>query len=79
MGYNGYTVNEGENTMFDLPEWLYEHLMKMEKPAMLEVLWEALDHMQAWNGRTQTYCVAMACPDIEVIDGDNGAQYRIGK
>ncbi len=65
--------------MFDIPEWLYEHLMAMEQHDMLEIMCEALDHMQAWNGRTQTYCVATACPDITVLETDEGTKYQIAK
>jgi len=65
--------------MFDISDWLYEHLMTMEQHDMLEVMCDALDNMQAWNGRTATYCIATACPDIEVIETDEGIKYRIGK
>ncbi len=63
--------------MCDFPDWLYEHLMKMEKAQMLEVMVEALDHMQSWNGRSITYCVAMACPDIDIVETETAIQCRI--
>lgn len=36
---------------------LYEILMKLPKKNIINLMFEALDDMQSWNGRTRMFCV----------------------
>ncbi len=40
-----------------MDEKLYNVLMKLPKKNIINLMWEALDAMQAYNGRTRTYCL----------------------
>jgi len=53
--------------------------MTKKQSDMLEIMYEALENMQSWNGRSSAYCLAMACPDIEIIEESEGNKYRIKK
>lgn len=52
-------------------EKLYDFLMELPKRNLINLMWEALDHMQAYNGRSRTACICMAM-DCEEIEKDNG-------
>jgi len=39
---------------------LYELLLKLPKRNLVNIMWEALDEMQAFNGRTRTFCIMSA-------------------
>ena len=45
--------------------------MKLPKQNLINLMWEALDHMQAYNGRSRTTCICMAM-DCEEVEKDNG-------
>jgi len=36
---------------------IYEILLKLPKKNIINLMWEALDHMQAYNCRSRTYCI----------------------
>lgn len=36
---------------------LYELLLKLPKKNLINILWNALDEMQGYNGNTKTYCI----------------------
>jgi hypothetical protein len=39
---------------------LHEMLMRLPRKNLVNLMWDALDHMQAYNGRTPTQCIVMA-------------------
>lgn len=39
---------------------LYEILLKLPKKNLINLMWEALDNMQEYNGRSRTQCIVMA-------------------
>ena len=56
---------------------LYENLMKLPKSNIIALMWAALDEMQAYNGRTRTFCIVEAAGG-EVVEGEDGrTKYRL--
>ena len=41
-------------------EKLYEILEKLPRKNLINLMWEALDYMQGFNGRSRTDCITMA-------------------
>jgi hypothetical protein len=39
---------------------LYDLLLKLPRKNLIHLMWDALDEMQAYNGRSKTHCVATA-------------------
>ena len=39
---------------------LYEFLLKLPRKNLINLMWESLDLMQHWNGRSRTYCITLA-------------------
>lgn len=62
-----------------LPEWLYGYLMKLDKETLLDIMEEALDAMQAYNGRSPTYCIVSAIPNAKIEETDRGYRYQLPK
>ena len=60
-------------------ERLYEILMKLPRANLINLMWAALDEMQAYNGRTRLDCVILAIGDAtECKEKDNGTMsYKI--
>lgn len=54
-----------------MDEKLYDLLTKLPKQNIIHVMWEALDHMQAYNGRSRQACICMAI-DCEEVPKENG-------
>ena len=52
-------------------EKLYELLMKLPKKNLINIMWSALDEMQAYNGRTRMYCImeSIGADITELEDG----------
>lgn len=61
--------------MLDLPDWLYEYLMMLPKDEVIEIMANALDRMQEYNGRTITYCVVSSISGTTCEETDD-AGYR---
>lgn len=49
-------------------EEIYQLLLKLPKQNIINVMWEALDHMQAYNGRSRMYCILEAIGYEQVND-----------
>ncbi len=43
-----------------MDEKLYELLLKLPRKTLIDILWESLDLMQSYNGRSKTYCITMS-------------------
>lgn len=65
--------------MFDMSEWLYEYLMKLSQEQVVEIMYDALDNMEAYNGRSKTYCIVTAIPDATATETDKGYKYTLPK
>jgi len=48
---------------------LYEFLEKLPRAHLINLLWHALDEMQAYNGRSRTWCIMEALGGEEVEEG----------
>jgi hypothetical protein len=48
---------------------------KLSKKKQTEILWEALDYMQEYNGRTKFYCVARAM-GYQNHEGDHKSYFK---
>jgi hypothetical protein len=48
---------------------------KLSKAKQAEILWDALDYMQQYNGRTRFLCVAMAM-GYDNIEGDRKSYFK---
>ena len=57
--------------MIEIPAKLEERLLQETKAEMLGILLEAIDTMQAYNGRTITYCLVNALGG-QANEGDEG-------
>ena len=55
-------------------ERLYEVLMKLPRKNLIHLMFDALDEMQTYNGRTKMCCIcyAMGCKE-----SDDGKSYTI--
>lgn len=42
---------------------LYETLTKLPRKNLIHLMWQALDEMQAWNGRSRQECIMIALGD----------------
>ena len=58
--------------MFDMPDWLYEYLMKLPKEQVIEIMADALDLMQAYNGRTIAYCIVTSIEGATCTETNTG-------
>ena len=47
-------------------EKLYSYLLALDKERLIEVMIEALDEMQSWNGRTISHCIHTAIGSKEI-------------
>ncbi len=66
--------------MLDLPEWLFAYLMQMSKEKVIQVMTDALDQMQEWNGRTMTYCIVSSIEGATCTETDTGGwKYSLPK
>ena len=52
---------------------LYNYLMKLPKANLINLMWSALDEMQAYNGRSRMFCI-MEAMGAELADDDNNEQ-----
>lgn len=48
---------------------LYDRIMKLPRANVVNLMWDALDYMQQWNGRSRGTCIAMAMGGKEVKEG----------
>jgi hypothetical protein len=48
---------------------------KLSKKKQAEILWDALDYMQQYNGRSKFLCVAMAMGYVN-NEGDHKSYYK---
>lgn len=58
-----------------MDERLYELLLKLPRRNLVHIMWEALDLMQQYNGRSKMYCIAMAIGAKE--DSKQDGKYSI--
>jgi len=70
MSYNSH-IEQLERQMVEIPAKLEERLLKETKAEMLGILLEAIDTMQAYNGRTITYCLVDALGG-QANEGEDG-------
>lgn len=56
---------------------LYQTLLSLPKENIIHAMWEALDHMQAYSGRTRQACVCMAIGCEEKLDDDGSIKYSM--
>ena len=58
---------------------LYELLLKLPRKNLINLMWEALDEMQSYNGRSRFDCIMLAIEDAtESEEKDNGnISYKI--
>lgn len=63
----------------DMPDRLYETLTKLPKKNLINLMWTALDEMQAYNGRSRTTCLMLAMGNaVESKESESGGtKYRI--
>ena len=55
----------------EISDTLYDYLMKMDKQDLLNTMLNAVDIMQAWNGKSVTASIMIALGADEIED-DNG-------
>ncbi len=60
-------------------EKLYELLMKMPKKNLINIMWDALDVMQAYNGRTKMFCIMESIGAVAHEDEYGCITYSIPK
>lgn len=59
--------------MVDIDDRLYEYLTQnFTKAALVEIMCDALDLMQQYNGRSMTYCIVSSIPGASVRENDDG-------
>lgn len=64
-----------EDKYYTLDEIKKEFATKKDK---VSILWDALDYMQSYNGRSRWYCVALAM-GYENTEGGNDTYTKIKK
>lgn len=53
-----------------------KHISSLSNGEMYDLMWNALDFMQQWNGRSKFECICMAL-GYEVVEMDDGSKrYR---
>jgi len=60
-------------------EELYELLLKLPKENLINIMWNALDEMQAHNMRTRMFCIMESIGAIEKRDKHNRIKYSVPK
>jgi len=50
-------------------EKLYDKIMKLPKSNIVNLMWGALDEMQAYNGRSRQECILLAMGASYIKDG----------
>jgi|GEM_PF-6773429 len=62
-----------------MDEKLYEMLEKLPRNNLIHLMWQALDEMQAWNGRSRQECIMIAMGSaVESKEKDDGTtKYKI--
>jgi hypothetical protein len=58
--------------MLNLPDWLFDYLMMLPKEDVIEIMANALDLMEAWNGRGITYCIVSSIEDATATETEEG-------
>ena len=66
-------------SLVSISDRLYERLLRMKKEALLETMLEALDTMQAYNGRSITTCIMMALGAESHEDDDGNVRWVLPK
>ena len=61
--------------MYEISDQLYEYLLSFAKPIQLDIMLEAIDTMQAFNGRSITHCIMIAINAEEI--GNEGRQWKL--
>jgi hypothetical protein len=56
------------------PQWIEKEFSKMNRIKKIEILLDALDCMQQYNGRSKMDCVILAM-GYDYIEDANGKQY----
>jgi hypothetical protein len=71
---------KGVIKMDEMSDKLYELLMKLPKKNLINLMWGALDEMQAYNGRSRKSCIleAMGAEYIENMK-TGGVKYKLPK
>jgi hypothetical protein len=65
--------------MDELNDKLYEILMKLPRRNLINIMWGALDEMQAYNGRSRQGCILEAM-GAEIATSKNGSsKYKLPK
>ncbi len=65
--------------MYNLPDWLFAYLMQFSKEKTIEIMTDAIDMMQSWNGNSMTFCIVSSIDGAECIKTDTGYKYRLPK
>lgn len=55
---------------------LFDLLLSLPKKNLINLLWSALDEMQAYNGRTRTYCILESI-GAECLDNANHSKWKL--
>lgn len=63
---------------FYTSEQVQEKYNKLTKDEKIEVLYEALNYMQQYNGRTRFLCIAIAM-GFDNDEGDNKSYYKVSE
>lgn len=56
---------------------LYLLLKKLTREQLIALMWNSLDEMQAWNGRSKTACICMALGCAVKTDEDGEEVYSL--
>lgn len=56
-------------TTEDISDTLYRRLMLLPRANLIELMMEALDYMEAYNGRTRQQCLMLALEAKEIEGG----------
>jgi len=60
-----------------MDERLYQTLLELPKENIIHVMWEALDHMASYSGRSRQSCVCMAIDCKERLDDDGSVKFSL--
>ena len=55
---------------------LYNRLLKLPRVNLINLMWAALDEMEAYNRRSKIYCI-MEAMEAECIDSEEGTKWKI--
>jgi hypothetical protein len=61
-----------------MTEDLYKLLEKLPRQKLIHLMWESLDYMQQWNGRSRQECILLAL-GATPVEKDGRTVYKIEK